>query len=138
MPLAATTVPANRVATSGPIRSTNPATRRATSIATAARSPTLRDSQGPAGASAPKQNTGTAVKTAAPVGDSERPLRRGSSSGPTLATAGRTLAATTSPATANPSCDAGAAVQAIRAGRRLVRVSGRSSVVRQVQLGKVR
>ena len=63
--------------------------------------PHRRASRGAAGASAPRHNTGSETRRAASVPVSARSMRTSSSTGPTLASAGRRFAATS--AIASPS-----------------------------------
>ena len=91
----ATTVPANSAA--GPS-----STRVATATASTAITPTTtgsmpnrRTSRGATVASSPKHSTGSVVSTAAPAPESGSPSRISGSTGPTPATAGRRLTATT-------------------------------------------
>ena len=88
-------VPTNRNAMPGRSRTNKPASSRASAPPIAGRAPNLRASTGASGASAPKQNTGSATRMSAPAFD--RPVSDWirSISGPMPAAAGRRFAATT-------------------------------------------
>ncbi len=100
-------VPTNKKARPGSSRTSRPSSSSTSAPAMAVLDPNRLATVGASGASAPKQNTGSATSTSAPASD--RPVSDWirSISGPTPAAAGRRFAATTTIPIASSSEDRG-------------------------------